>query len=169
MRFWTAIPERLKLAAVLTVALAMLVAGVTTAVFNERLYREQKTRVVGVVAVFLAASVAGALAFDDRSTVLQYVDALSANPEVEVVGVYDDKGLLVARFIRKNAPAGPTLQVTRPVTQGQTALGRVYLMTITDPFARRVSRVGIVALLAVMASLLVAVLGALGQGLVGAP
>ena len=160
MRFWTAIPERLKLAAVLTVALAMLVAGVTTAVFNERLYREQKTRDVGVEAEILAASVAGALAFDDRSTVQQYVDALSANPEVEVVGVYDDKGLLVARFIRKNAPAGPTLQVTRPVTQGQTALGRVYLKTITEPLARRVSRVGIVALLAVMASLLVAVMGA---------
>jgi signal transduction histidine kinase/ActR/RegA family two-component response regulator len=160
MGVWAKVPERWRLVIVLTGALALLIGGVSMAFFNERLAREQKARDVGVQAQILAASVSAGLAFDDKPAVQEYVDAMGSNPEIQSVRVFDDKNVEMARLNRAKPVEGPSLSVTRPVVQGATRLGRVELRIIVEPTTRRLSRVAGVALLVIMASLLLAVMGA---------
>lgn len=167
---WT--PRRLTPGITVAVAVALLLAGLSMAILNERQVETQKLREVGVQAEILAGSVAGALAFDDRKAAAEYVGALRANHDVEVVGVYDAKGELAAGYARPGSqlpqvntvlpPAfdGVHLTVTVPVAQGTTRLGSVYLRTLTEPLPRRLVRYGAVGLLILMATLVVAVFGA---------
>ncbi|CAN5196202.1 hypothetical protein BH11PSE2_BH11PSE2_09440 [soil metagenome] len=166
LRPWRVMPA---VAIVATVIVA--VAGLAAAVYSDELYRGQQTREIDSQARILAASVSAALAFDDDRAAQEYVDALKANPEFEAAGVYDSKGRLVARFNRAGAvlpakvrPSAPFLVEGRlitavPVTQGDTALGTVYLRGVAEPAARRISRYSAIGFLALMAMLVVAVLG----------
>ncbi len=156
---------------VIALAVGLVLAGLSMAVYNEHVAGGQKLRAVTVQADILSGSVTAALAFDDIAAAREYVAALSANRDVEAVGVYDLKGGLVAGYSRAGSqlpatnrvgpPAlvGDRLVVTRPVVQGGTRLGSVYLRTISEPFARRVARYGGIAMLVVMASLVLIVLG----------
>jgi len=162
---------RLAPSLVVAIAVGLLLAGLAMAVYNERAASAQKLRAATVQAEILSASVGAALAFDDTDATREYVSALSANPDVEAVGVYDAFGRLVAGFSRAGSqlpaanrvspPAtdGEHLVVTTAVTQKSAQLGSVYLRTIKDPLARRAARYGGAAMLIVMASLLVTVLG----------
>ncbi|SFJ37129.1 ATP-binding protein [Caulobacter sp. UNC279MFTsu5.1] len=157
-------------------ALALVAMGLVMGFYNERTFRAQKTQEVAVQAQILAASVTAALAFDDRKVAQEYVEALSANPEVEAAGVYDIQGRLLAGHARPNAPPPPAVAasspasdsryivVTAPVRQGQSVMGSVYMRTVVEPLPRRLARYAGVGLLLVMAALLVGVLGA-GQTL----
>jgi len=148
-------------------ALALVVVGLVMGFYNERAFRAQKTREVAVQAQILAASVTAALAFDDRKVAQEYVEALSANPEVEAAGVYDTQGRLLAGNARPDAPPPPAVAtgapasdgryivVTAPVRQGQSLMGSVYLRTLVEPLPRRLARYAGVALLLVMAALLI--------------
>ncbi len=160
----------------LTAAIALLLAGVGIAVYNERAYTLQKTDEAGAQAAILAATVTAALAFNDRIAAQEYVDALQANREIRSAAVYDAKGVLFVSYARGNADAGfPAVDtaslsdgrtedgfvtVSRPVTQGNVELGSVRLRVVLEPFVRRLERYGGIALLVTMASLLVVVLGA---------
>jgi signal transduction histidine kinase len=153
-------------------ALALVAVGLMMGLYNEQTYRAQKTREVAVQAQILAASVTAALAFDDRKVAQEYVEALSANPEVEAVGVYDTQGSLLAGYARTGAAPAPRtvaktprlgddrrLVVTAPVRQGEVVMGSVYLRTVVEALPRRLARYAGVAVLLVMAALLVGVLG----------
>ena len=59
-------------------AIAILVAGVAMAVYEEHLYKEQKLHSVEVQARILASSVTAALMFDDQRTTQEYLNALRA-------------------------------------------------------------------------------------------
>jgi len=158
--------------AAVAAAVGLLVVGLSMAMFNENLSRSEKLRDVTVQADILSGSVTAALAFDDSKLAQEYVDALGANRDVEAAGVYDLNGKLVAGYARpgSSAPAvnrvGPPslandhIVVSRPIAQSGTALGSVYLRTVSEPFARRAMRYAGIGLLIVMAALLVAVLGA---------
>ena len=165
---WSKVPDRWKFIIVMAAAAALLLAGVGMAAFNERIYRVQKTRDAAVQAQILAASVTAALAFDDARSAQEYVDALSANPEVEEVSVTDAQERTVANYQRPGRPPGAMIVIDTPVNEGGTVLGYVHLRTITEPAARRLIRFGGVALLVAMASMLVAVLGAAQNALSGA-
>jgi signal transduction histidine kinase len=171
---WAIMVDRWKLVPTLAMASAviLLIAGVVVAVFSERLYEAQKAREVTVQGQILANSTAAALAFDDNAAAQEYINALSANPEVEAAGVYNDRGQLVARFRRAGTqplpahvrPTPPVLQndrvvVVTPVIQQAAHLGEVYLRATTEPAARRLTRFGVIALLLIMACLVLAVLG----------
>jgi two-component sensor histidine kinase len=168
-RFW-----RLTPAVALTTAVTLLLVGVVMAIYYERSYKEQKAAEVSVQAEILASTVAAALFFNDQDAAKEYVGALQANPEVRVAAVYDTAGRLFAGYARAGADAFPEggdalyevrfeegrLAVVAPVLQGVSPLGAVYLQTTTEPFAQRAARYGGVALLVVMASLVLGVLGA---------
>jgi len=153
------------------VAAALLILSLVLGVANERTGRAEAARQAQVQADILAASVAGALAFDDRSATQEYLDAMRANPAVEAAGAYDNQGHFAAGFRRAGAPAPPAnplqpptfegqrLSVTAKVTQGTTPLGSVYLRVSTDTWSRRLLRYVGIAAVVLMASLLVAVLG----------
>ncbi len=158
---WPKISDRWGLVLVLIAAFSLLIVGVGVAGYSERLYQDQKTRDTAVQAQILAGSVSAALAFDDRASAQEYVNALRANPEVETVAVHNDKGVLVASYERPGyAPGGAHITVTRPVIEAGTQLGRVTLRAGAEPLSRRLVRFGGLALLFIMASMLVAVLGA---------
>src|SRR5690606_19440944 len=108
----------------------------------------------------------------DPSAAQEYVNALAANPKVRATAVYDASGALFASFARSGSrPIPPTapdradhseenrLVAVQSVMQGDTRLGTIYLRTITEPVTPRLLRYGAMALLVIMASLVVAVLG----------
>ncbi|MBX7250240.1 MAG: response regulator [Caulobacteraceae bacterium] len=150
----------------------LLVAGVLMAAFNERLYAQQKAREAAVQAAILADTVAAALIFDDSAAAQESVNALKSNPEVAAVGVFDQRGRLVARLVRGNEalPPQPRLQaptfqhgrltLTMPVNdKGGSRLGAVHLRLLVEPTWRRLGRYAGVALLIGMAAVVLAVLG----------
>ena len=157
--------------AAIVVAIGLLAASLALAFHTESLARREHTRQLVVQAHILAGSVAAALAFDDRATAQEYVDALRANPEIDAVGVYALNGALAAGFA---APASPLpasnaigapheakgeIEITAPVAQAGMALGSVYLRAPIEPWTRRVSRYLGIGIILVMAALLIAVLG----------
>lgn len=151
----------------------LLVAGVLVTLYNDQAYRAERRADAQAQAQVVAASVAGALAFDDRVATREYLGALKANPLVDAAAVYDAQGGLAASYAREpnalppgpakpgvSPPDGDHLVVQAPVAQGSTRLGAVFLRTDADPFARRAARYGWVALLALMGSVVAAVLAA---------
>jgi PAS domain S-box-containing protein len=161
-------------------AVALLIVGLSMAVYNENQSKSEKIRDVTVQANILAGSVTAALAFDDAKLAQEYVDALGVNRGVKAAGVYGLDGKLVAGFARPGArpPAintvhpprleGDDLVVSRPVVQERTSLGSVYLRTAQESLTRRAARYVGIALLVVMAALIVAVLGVSNASLVEA-
>ena len=164
-RFWGLFPL-----IALTIAVALLAAGVAMAFYGERSYKEQKIRDLSVQAQILASTVTAALVFDDQAAAEEYVNALKANPEVLSAAVYNAHGALVASYSRgASVPVTVELDAPRfvedrvivvtPVTQGRVRHGTVYLEAITEPVLQRILRYGVIGLLIIMASLVAAVFG----------
>jgi signal transduction histidine kinase/ActR/RegA family two-component response regulator len=153
-------------------AIALLLAGLFMGLASEASYRAQRVRETAVQADILAASLAAPLAFDDRQTAQEYVDALGANPDLQAVGVYNETGALVAHYVRSGAPpparAPPPrlpsyrlghVELSSAVTQGGGMLGEVYLRTGREPMYAAFARQTGVSMLVAMAFLFVLVLG----------
>lgn len=156
----------------LTIALALILGGVAVAFYGEYSYRVQKTDELKVQATILASTVTAAVAFGDREAAREYVQALEANAEIRAAAVYGADGTRFVDYLRPgSAPPPWTLSpgqqpleqsrvvVTALVRQGGAVLGTVYLRAETEPLARRLERYTGVAILVVMASLIVAILG----------
>jgi signal transduction histidine kinase len=154
------------------IALALLIGALTLAIQNDRIGTQEKLRQTEVQARILAASVAAPLAFDDQDATSEFLNALRLNPEVQSAGAYSPSGNMVAGYStagvalpatsRVAAPVrdGRDLIVTAKVAQAGTVLGSVYLRTSIESWPRRALRYLGIALIVVMASLLVGVLGA---------
>lgn len=152
-------------------ALALLIAGGFIVYYGERADRAQQADEVLTQGRILAATVGAALSFDDRKAAQEYVNALRANSELHAAGVYNASGDLVASFTRGDAVPiarvhasgvhldDSALIVVVPVSNENETLGAVYLRSVLAPVSARLSRYGGIALLIVMASLMVAVLG----------
>lgn len=157
--------------AAIVVAIGLLAASLALAFHTETVARREHTRQLVVQSQILAGSVAAALAFDDRSTAQEYVDALRVNPEIDAAGVYALHGGRVAGFATGPTPLPATnriaapreaqgeIEITTPVVQNGMALGSVYLRAPIEPWTRRLSRYVGIAIILVMAALLVAGLG----------
>jgi signal transduction histidine kinase len=154
--------------AALAAAGLLLAAGILMARYEDGLYASQQMRSADEQAHILAASVAGAVAFDDVRAAQEYVDALMANPELMAAGVYDGNSRRIAGFQRGGAvlPARPGsggydgdhIDVTVPVTQNGAALGAVFLRAAAEPVQRRIARYIGLILLVTMGALVIAVL-----------
>ena len=153
-------------------ATALLIAGLIMGLVSESGFRSQRLHETAVQAEILAASLAAPLAFDDRQAAQEYVDGLAANPDIEAAGVYNETGVLTAKFARSRAgppSRAPALQrpayqrrrveVTAAVTQGGARLGSIYLRTAEEPIYAALARHTGVTLLVLMAFLFVVVLG----------
>lgn len=165
--------QKLTPAAALAAAVALVLAGIVMLLWFERSYEKEKVEEVGAQARILAATVTAALTFNDHKVAQEYVNALAANPEIQIAGIYDAKGALFAGYSRLAGQGLPprlplaerrfessSLAVVAPVQQGATALGSVYVEAVADPITRRAARYGVIALLFVMAALVVLVLAA---------
>ncbi|MBV9550997.1 MAG: hybrid sensor histidine kinase/response regulator [Alphaproteobacteria bacterium] len=154
--------------AALAAAGFLLAAGLLMARYEDRLYTDQQIKNTDEQAHILAASVAGAVAFEDARAAQEYIGALSANPELLAAGVYDGRGQRIAGFSRGGAtlPSRPPtpgygdghIDVTVPVTQNGAALGTVFLSAAAEPLQRRIARYIGLVLLVTMGALVIAVL-----------
>jgi signal transduction histidine kinase/CheY-like chemotaxis protein len=147
---------------------ALIIAALVAAGYSERQYKAQTTQAATVQARILADTVTAAVAFGDREALREYVSALKADADVDVVGVYDAHDHLMASFTRSHladrlsetatpATAPGRIIVTAPVVQDGQRLGAVYLRDRTEPLLRRISRYIPAALLVLMASLTIGV------------
>jgi signal transduction histidine kinase/CheY-like chemotaxis protein len=175
MKGWTnrlPIRWRLILVTVVTSVVAQLIAGTIMTVYDNQIYKTQKTREDTVEAEILAASLASSLVFDDVKATQDYLDSLKANPEIKAAGAYREDRTLAASFSRAEAPPrllpataplpgqhfeGDDLLVSVPVTQGDAVVGFVYLAIGTEQLVERLVRYGGIVLLAIGASLAVTV------------
>ncbi|WP_374468746.1 response regulator [Phenylobacterium sp.] len=152
-------------------AVALLALGLILGARAESAYRAQAARAAGVQAEILAASVTAALAFDDRPTMREYVDALRANRRIAAAGVYDVEGRALVTYARPPAAPPPgvlgppgaayrngAVEVSVPVSEQGVALGAVYLRTAREPFGDFLGRHSALALLSVMAFLMLGVI-----------
>lgn len=152
------------------IAAGLLLLGLFIISQTEGAFREQKASEARVQAEILAASVTAALDFHDSEAARETVGALRANPQIRVAGVYDANGLLFAGYSRTADPlprqlpsnrsiSGDGTQQIAAVMRGGTRIGTAYLESDFEPISRRLARYGLMTLLAVMASLVVIVLG----------
>ncbi len=160
--------HRSKLSFALAAAAILLVAGIVLGFANEQARRGERLRELGVQAEILSASVSAALAFDDHTAAQEYVDALQVNPQLRAAGVYPIDGPLFAGFgpgVPLDRPGsaaafqsqGPV--VIRKVSQQGSLLGEVYLAAQPEPVAAILRRQGGAALLVLMATIFLALLG----------
>jgi signal transduction histidine kinase/ActR/RegA family two-component response regulator len=170
--------ERRGLAIVVPLAvLILLLAGLWMIYENEQSYRHEQQRATQVQAEILAASVTAALDFGDRAAAQESADALRANPQVQVAGIYGASGdrfagyartqaLLPLHFSEARSSNGGLVRATAPVMRSGAKIGTVYLAGAIDPLSRRLARYAMIALLVVMTCLVLAVLG-YGQAALG--
>jgi signal transduction histidine kinase/ActR/RegA family two-component response regulator len=175
MTSWSAHLERWRSLPVVAGAAAglVLLTGIGISLYNEHIYQAQRVRQSAAEAKIVAASVSAAVAFNDESAIQQYLNALRDNPEIDAAGVYDDHGRLVASYVKSGSRPLPTTRpqpgpveqsarvfVNLPVTEKGHALGAVYLRTVADlPIAVLTRHAG-VALLIIVTSLLIGLMGA---------
>ena len=162
-RRWIIFPRAAALAVGVLLLLGLLVVSQA-----ERNYREQKNAEIAVQAQILAANVTAALDFDDRAAGREAVLSLRANPQIRSAVVRDRNGAVFAGYGQDGAaiasapPAtgksGLVVQMA-PVMRQAAQIGSVRLTADVEPFSRRLTRYGLIGLLATMASLAVAVLG----------
>ena len=154
-----------------TAAMALIVAGLSLALYDTAIYRSRAVGQTSVQAEILAASVAASLVFADPEVAQEYVNALDANPDITAAAVYDDHGTEIASYARTPEDAPPKalpatgartvaqyVLVTQPVHQGGNTVGSVYIRAKIEPLTTRLFRYGGIALLITMGALLFAVL-----------
>lgn len=157
--------RRLELVSRLLVLPAIILfvgASLLAAFYGEVQFRAQRVQAAEVQARILADTATGALAFGDRAGLQESVAALKANDQVDAVGVFDDKGRLVASFshthiadrldqVRTAAQAPDQAVVFAPVVQRGVRLGTVYLRDQREPALQRAVRYLTPALLMLLA------------------
>ena len=153
-----------------TAAVLLLLAGALVTAYQYRAGHIEHRRQLTVQATILAASVTAAIAFDDRATAQEYVDALALDPRLDAVAVYNEQREQVASFQRAgSAPIvdrrvrgvllpGNHLLVEMPAREGSTPVGTVYLRATDTPLRVQLARYSSVVLLTLMAVLMLAAL-----------
>ena len=170
MRYqWAKLLEHRRFLLVVVCLVTLVGASIGLAVYAESRHQTQVAQSANVQARILADSVSAALAFGDQEAIKEYINALKANPDIEAVAVYDDKGVLVARYGPESAASdlahpraahsGPSVIAIRaPVVQNSVTLGMVYFRQRTEALGIRAARYGGAGLLVVMASLMLTVM-----------
>jgi signal transduction histidine kinase len=155
-----------------SIAILVLIAGVTIAFATERAYQAQKLKEVTVQGQILATTVSAALTFEDRKAAREDVNALAANPEMLNAAVYDSAGSLFASYSHSPDLPPPAhleadnpglehgrLSIVAPILAGPKTIGQVYLQVTAEPIERRLGRIGIITLLTILVAVVVGVLG----------
>ena len=145
-------------AAIVAVVVLLLLAGIGVILQSEAAYRDLQQQETRVQAEILAASVAAALDFEDAVAAREAVGAIRVNRQVRSVGVYNERGTLVAGYGR-DGPGPPAAFADRlpapenavssevPVMSRGERIGTVVLATDPEPVARRLTRYLVIGLL----------------------
>ena len=170
-------PDRLPLirqwkqALTLLSAVALLIAGILIGLYSEDIYRDRLRHDLDAQAQVLATTASAAVFFEDRAAAREYAEAMAANSDIEAANIFDAGGERIALFARPGARVatyeeamagshwdGRTAAIA-PIKQDGQTIGLVYLRTVPESWVAIAARHGGIALLVIMASLLVIVLG----------
>jgi signal transduction histidine kinase len=145
-------------------AAALLIVGALATVYQYHAARVEHHRQLTVQASVLAATVTAAIAFNDRPTAQEYVDALMLDPRLDAAAIYNESHQEVAGFYRPGSqpipdllehggrlPHNRHLLVEVPARQGSTTVGSVYLRASETPLTVQLARFSGVVLLTIMA------------------
>src|SRR5690348_12540830 len=99
----------LRPAAALVAVLVLLLAGISATVYQYDSTRAERRRQLTVQANILAASVTAAIAFNDRPTAQEYVDALMLDPRLNAASIYNEAHQQLAGFHRPGGEPIPDL------------------------------------------------------------
>src|ERR1700723_1786581 len=91
----------------LSVAVALVIAGVVMAVYIDRFNTRQQIDENTVQARILASTVTAALWFGDQAAAQEYVNAMRTNPEILIAAIYDQAGKLFVSDARMPDHAAP--------------------------------------------------------------
>ena len=154
---------------ILALAAFIVLAGIGTLIYNDRLYESMRRAETNSQAEVLAASLTAALDFDDAYAANEAVSAFRVNRQVRWVGAFHEGGERVAGYARSGAvlPARVTgvkgeeagIRVVVPVMSSGQKVGYVGLEVDREHLMRRVSRYFLLGALIVLAGLVLAVLG----------
>ena len=157
--------RKLMLVALVTTAIALLVAGISLLTRDLHAYRVGLGSDLQAEAGILALSTAPALAFDDHATATRNVAALSARSNVLAVAIYGAHGRLFAQYARAGESPPPQsvprvagglqfrddhLEITHPIVQNGEWLGTIYLRGRYDVQGRVEAYLGILAVVGVL-------------------
>ena len=154
----------------LVAAAFLIFSGVGIALYEESLYRAQQEKDFSEQASILAANETAAVIFDDRKAAQEYVEAMTVNPELQAVAIYNNAGKLIAQTSRVGALPQNRKDVSRmsqlgllaisvPIVQENLKIGTVYLWATEEAPQRKIARYLGIALLVVMGALVLVVLG----------
>jgi signal transduction histidine kinase len=154
---------------ILALAAFIVLAGIGTLIYNDRIYESMRRAETKSQAEVLAASVMAALDFDDAYAANEAVSAFRVNRQVRWVGAFDESGARVAGYARSEAelPAritdmpreGSGIRAIVPVMSSGQKVGEVGLEVDREVLTRRISRYFLLGALIVLAGLVLAVLG----------
>ena len=154
---------------ILALAAFIVLTGIGTLIYNDRLYESMRRAETKSQAEVLAASVTAALDFDDTYAANEAVSAFRVNRQVRWVGAFNENGDRIAGYARAGAqlpartsdmlPEGSGIRVIVPVTSSGQKVGEVGLEVDRESLARRVSRYFLLGALIILAGLVLAVLG----------
>jgi signal transduction histidine kinase/CheY-like chemotaxis protein len=161
--------QRLPRAAGTVLAAILLLFGLLVVTQADTDYRHQQQQRVQVRAGILAASVTAAVDFGDMEAVREALAPFRVDPATRGVGVYTADGRLMAGIAMENYALPETLPRSLPrgnysigaadVVSGGKKIGTAFLVSQQEPLSRRLSRYALIAILAVMAALVVLILG----------
>jgi signal transduction histidine kinase len=154
---------------ILALAAFIVLAGIGTLIYNDRLYESMRRAETTSQAEVLAASMTAALDFDDAYAANEAVSAFRVNRQVRWVGAFDESGKRVAGYARSGVELpiwrtdmpreGNGIRVTVPVMSSGQKVGEVGLEVDSEHLTRRISRYFLLGALIVLAGLVLAVLG----------
>jgi signal transduction histidine kinase/CheY-like chemotaxis protein len=161
--------QRLPQAAGVVFAVVLLLFGLLVVTQADRDYRYQQQQRVQVRAGILAASITAAVDFGDTEAMREALAPFRVDPATRAAAVYGAEGRLLSGFALGGTTLSRTLPPAKPdgnhsigradIVSGGRKIGTAYLVSQSEPLARRLSRYALIAILTVMAALIVLVLG----------
>ena len=162
--------RRVPQAAAGMLAALLLLFGVVVVTQTDRDFRQQQAQRAEIRARILAGTAVAAVDFRDIEAAREAVTPFGADPQARAVALYDEAGRLLTGFSRAGVELPRTFSRAEPpsglvkgvadITSGGRRIGNVLIMSETEPLSRRISRYALITVLAVMAALIVLILGA---------
>jgi signal transduction histidine kinase len=155
-----------------TTSLALILAGICMLLADSILFRQSLKQDLSALARIIADNTTGALAFDDSAAATETLAALRARPHVMAACVFDQSGVLFARYVRAgfsaNCPPPETadvirfergaITVGRPIILKGARLGTLVLLYSLDQLYERIQIYGVTVTCVFLLSTLVALL-----------
>jgi len=145
---------RLTVLMTLAAAIGLLFAGLALATYIDRTTESRRIDQLSAQARVLAATATAAMDFGDRQAAQEYIDAVSANPEIVAAAMFDATGTLFVAYPHSLPGAVVPKSIPKPASGNLRPWRTGNLLNVTAPIRIDKRDVGLVLLQTPTASLL---------------